>query len=183
MSRDSIRRQDLSMDDAQARAFLRDGRVARVATSDAAGEPYVVPMIYVCDGDRILLHSSGAGRFHRNVLARPRICLEVSVAGAVFPYGAFECDSTVSYDSVIVAGAVAIEGDRAAKQGFFDQIMAKYSDPTLERPKSFYPRLDVVTVYRVAIESLSGKQIVLPVAAEQWPAVNRTRTPLAVPPG
>lgn len=182
MSRADIRRQDLTMDDAEARHFLERGRVARVATADAGGEPYVVPMIYACGADYVLLHSSGAGRFHRNVLARPRICLEVSLPGTVFPYGSTECDSTISYESVIAAGAVAVVTDRPLKQGFFDQLMAKYSDPALDRPKSFYPRLDVVAVYRMTIEDLSGKRIPLPPLTEQWPAVNRSRTPNAVPP-
>lgn len=170
------------MDEGDARRLLDRGRVARVATADAGGEPYVVPMIYACGADHILLHSSGAGRFHRNIVTRPRICLEVSLAGPVFAYGSTECDSTISYESVIVAGTAVIVADRPLKQGFFDQLMAKYSDPTLNRPKSFYPRIDVVAVYRVAIEELSGKRIALPPLTEQWPAVDRTRTPNAVPP-
>lgn len=182
MSRAEIRRGDLTMEDDEARRFLARGRVARVATADAGGEPYVVPMIYACGVDYVLLHSSGAGRFHRNILARPRICLEVSVPGPVFPYGSTECDSTMSYESVIVAGPARVVTDRGAKQHFFDQLMAKYSDPALDRPKSFYPRIDIVAVYRMTIEDLCGKRVVLPPITEQWPAVNRSRTPNAVPP-
>jgi len=101
----------------------------------------------------------------------------------VFPYGSTECDSSMSYESVIVAGSVAVVMDRPARQRFFDQLMAKYSDPALDRPKSFYPRIDIVAVYRMTIENLSGKRIPLPPTTEQWPAVNRSRTPNAVPPG
>jgi hypothetical protein len=39
-----------------------------------------------------------------------------------------------------------------------------------------------VTVYRVTIERLTGKIGPLPAAAEQWPAINRTKSPGAVAP-
>jgi hypothetical protein len=55
--------------------------------------------------------------------------------------------------------------------------MAKYAD----RPKSFYPRLDEVTVYAIAVERITGKHCPLPPVSEQWPALDRTKSPNAKP--
>ena len=102
--------------------------------------------------------------------------------GAVFPYGEFECDSSVSYTSVVGFGLIRIEDERAAKTRFFDRLMAKYSDPKLDRPKGFYPRLDQITLYALTIEEITGKHQPLPMVSEQWPTLNRTKSPGAVPP-
>lgn len=77
--------------------------------------------------------------------------------------------------------ATEIEEDRTAKILFFDRLMAKYSDPALDWPKGFYPRLDQITMYALTIEQITGKHQPLPLVSEQWPAVNRTKTPGAVP--
>jgi len=59
--------------------------------------------------------------------------------------------------------------------------MAKYADPRWGRPKSFFPRLDQVTVYVIAIERMSGKETPLPSMENQWPAADNTKSPDAVP--
>jgi nitroimidazol reductase NimA-like FMN-containing flavoprotein (pyridoxamine 5'-phosphate oxidase superfamily) len=88
----------------------------------------------------------------------------------------------VSYVSVVGFGSIRIEEDRTAKILFFDRLMAKYSDPKLDRPKGFYPRLDYITMYVLTIELVTGKHLPLPMVSEQWPTVNRTKTPGALPP-
>ena len=59
--------------------------------------------------------------------------------------------------------------------------MAKYGKPETQRPKGFFPRIDVITVYAVAVERMTGKQQALPPLSEQWPAKDRTKTPNALP--
>jgi nitroimidazol reductase NimA-like FMN-containing flavoprotein (pyridoxamine 5'-phosphate oxidase superfamily) len=83
---------------------------------------------------------------------------------------------------VIAFGSVRIEADPAKKALFFDRFMAKYADPAWERPKSFYPRLEAVTVYCIEVEQLTGKKGAMPALDEQWPAKNKTLSPQAVPP-
>ena len=60
-----------------------------------------------------------------------------------------------------------------------DARMAKYVDKTWDRPKEFYPRLDNICVYAIKIERLTGKETVLPVSAQRWPAVDKTKSPHA----
>ena len=69
----------------------------------------------------------------------------------------------------------------AIKQRFCDALMAKYAEKTWERPKGFYPRLADICVYAINIERLTGKETMLPVAAERSPAVDKTKSPHAKP--
>ena len=59
--------------------------------------------------------------------------------------------------------------------------MDKYGDPGWQRPKGFFPRLDEVTVYAIAIERMTGKDTALPPAQSRWPAVDRTKSRHARP--
>ena len=182
MSQGIVRRQDKVMGRADIDRVLEQAAVLHLASVSANGAPYVVPNLFVYAEHTIFCHSSLAGHFRSNVEARPRVCFETAEMGTVFPYGEFECDSSVSYVSVIGFGPVRIEHDRAAKIAFFDRLMAKYSDPGLARPRSFYPRLDHITLYALTVEEITGKHQPLPLIGERWPAVNRTKSPGAVPP-
>ena len=99
----------------------------------------------------------------------------------VFDYGRFECDTGLAYRSAIARGRIRIVEDRAAKSRFFDALLAKYGTGTSGRPQGFYPRLDEVTVYAIAVERLTGKHCPLPPLSEQWPALDRTKSPNARP--
>lgn len=77
----------------------------------------------------------------------------------------------------MVFGRLAIIDDRARKSLFFDALMAKYHGNDSTRPKSFYPRLDGVTVYALAVERITGKEQRLPSREAQWPAADNTKSP------
>jgi len=98
----------------------------------------------------------------------------------VFPYGRFECDSSVAYASVIAFGRIRVVEELAARERFFDALMAKYAKGQWsERPKGFYPRIDQITLYAIAVERLSGKETPLPQVSQRWPAVDNTKSPNA----
>jgi hypothetical protein len=61
--------------------------------------------------------------------------------------------------------------------------MAKYGKPGTDRPKGFFPRLDQITVYAIAVERVTGKELALPDVSRQWPAVDMTKSPNARVPG
>ena len=183
MSQGVIRRKDKEMSRAEIDRLLGAAALAHFATVSANGDPYVVPNLFVYADGLIHLHTSLSGHFLANIEARPRISFAVAEIGTVFPYGEFECDTSVSYVSVVGFGSVRIDGDPAAKARFFDRLMTKYGDPQWQRAKSFYPRLGHVTVYAIEIERITGKRGPLPAVADRWPAKNMTKSPGAVPPG
>jgi hypothetical protein len=170
------------MSDADARELIARAYCGRLATVDAHGWPYVVPLLHVLIGEQILLHNTAArGHLRSNVEREPRACFEVDEPIEVFDYGRFECDSGLAYRSAVAFGRVRIVEDRPAKAAFFDAFMAKYRSGGSGRPKGFYPRLDEVTVYAMALERITGKQCPLPAPEERWPAVDRTKSPNARP--
>jgi hypothetical protein len=177
-----VRRKDLMMSGAETETVLQQSRVAHFGAVGQDGDPYVIPNLFVYAEGRVYLHTASTGRFRANVEARPRVCFEISELGQTYAYGEFECDTSASYVSVVGVGAIFIESDDADKAQFFDRFMLKYGDPAWARPKSFYPRLGEVSVYRIEPNQITGKHIQLPAVAEQWPTRNRTKTPGAIPP-
>ena len=188
MSLPPVRRADKSLDEARARDLLAGGFAGRLATVGADGWPYAVPLLYVWINGEIWVHNTAArGHLRANVDHKSRVCFEVDEPGEVFAYGRFECDSSVQYRSAIVFGRIRVVEDRAEKQRFCEALMAKYQrpewqQPEQQRPEGFFPRLDLITVYAIAIERVTGKESPLPGVAERWPAKDRTVTPNAKPP-
>jgi uncharacterized protein len=179
----SVRRADRMMTEQAARDFLAQGYCGRLATISADGSPYCMPLLYVVLDDEVLVHNSAArGHLRSNVDRDSRVCFEIDEPGQVFDYGRFECDVGISYRSVVAFGRIRVVEDRALKQRFCDALMAKYHGRDVGRPKGFYPRLDEITVYAIALERLTGKATVLPPPSEQWPALDRTKTPNAKAP-
>jgi uncharacterized protein len=145
---------------------------------DADGQPYVTPLLYVWDGAQVWVHNTAArGHLRANIEANDRVCFEVDEAGPVFPYGRFECDTAVAYESVVVFGRIRVVADRAAKQSFCEALMAKYGPADASRPPGFFPRLAQISVYAIEVERITAKRTPLPAANEQWPALDRTGTP------
>ena len=72
---------------------------------------------------------------------------------------------------------IRVVEERDVKQRFCEMLMQKYGKPDTGRPKGFFPRLDIITVYAIAVERITGKQQAMP--AQQWPEVDFTRTPNA----
>jgi nitroimidazol reductase NimA-like FMN-containing flavoprotein (pyridoxamine 5'-phosphate oxidase superfamily) len=181
MSTPQVRRQDRLLDDSEARALIARAYSGRLGTVSEDGWPYVVPLLHVFSADEIGTHNTAVrGHLRSNVERGGRACFEVDEPVKVFDYGRFECDTGLAYRSAIAYGRIRIVDDRAAKARFFDSLMAKYGTGA-DRPKSFYPRLDDVTVYAIAVERITGKHCPLPPISEQWPALDRTKSPNAKP--
>jgi hypothetical protein len=144
------------------------------------GFPYCIPLLYLLIDGEVYLHTTSArGHLRANVERDQRVCFEIDEQDGVFDYGRFECDSGLAYRSVCVFGRIRIVDDRDVKQRFCEALMEKYGKPETTRPKGFFPRLDAITVYAIAVERMTGKETPLPPLSEQWPAKDRTMTPQA----
>jgi len=182
MSAPALRRTDIAMTQEQIEAKLARGFAGRLATVGADGYPYCVPMLYIWADDQLFLHGTSArGHLRANVEHESRACFELDEPEEVFDYGRFECDSGLAYCSVILFGRIRVADDAATKQWFCERLMEKYGKPDSIRPKNFFPRLDIITVYAMTVERMTGKQRLLPPLSEQWPAKDFTRTPNARP--
>lgn len=178
-----LRRADRAMTESEIAAFLSEARHGRLATIGSDGYPYCVPLLHVFLDGQIYVHGTAAhGHLRANVASNAKACFEVDEAGDVFPYGRFECDTSIAYRSVIAFGAIEVVADGARKKAFFDAFMAKYADPAWQRPKGFYPRMDKITVYAITLARVTGKKLALPEAAQQWPSKDRSMSPDSQPP-
>jgi nitroimidazol reductase NimA-like FMN-containing flavoprotein (pyridoxamine 5'-phosphate oxidase superfamily) len=182
MSSPQLRRADRAMSEQRAYEMLERGFSGQLATIGADGYPYCIPLLYIwMDGELYVHTSSARGHLRANVEREPRICFEIDEPDQVFDYGRFECDSGLAYRSLILFGKIRIVEERAVKQRFCEALMEKYGKPDSTRPKSFFPRIDGITVYAIAVERMTGKEMALPALSEQWPAKDRTKTPNARP--
>lgn len=175
-----VRRVDKLMSESGVDAMLSQAYCGRLATVDADGWPYVCPLLFTWIDAEIWVHNTSAsGHLRSNVEHASKVCFEIDAPGEVFPYGRFECDTSLAYRSVVAFGEIRIVDNREQKAAFFDTLMQKYANSDIGRPRNFYPRLDDVTVYAIAIERITGKETALPAAADRWPAVDSTKSPHA----
>jgi uncharacterized protein len=158
-----IRRADRSMSPERTLETLARGYSGRLATVSEDGFPYCIPLLYLWMNGEVYLHTTSArGHLRANIERERRVCFEIDEQEGVFDYGRFECDSGLAYRSVCLFGRIRIVDDREVKQRFCESLMAKYGKPETKRPKGFFPRIDVITVYAIALERITGKEQALP---------------------
>jgi len=178
-----IRRADRALPDELAWEIVERGFSGRVATVSEDGSPYCIPILYVVLDGILYVHTTSAGGHLRaNIEHEPRVCFEIDEPGEVFDYGRFECDSGLAYRSVILFGRIEAIDEPRTKQTFCEALMAKYGKPDSTRPKGFFPRIDVITVYAISPDRMTGKGQDLPPVSQQWPARDMTKTPHASAP-
>lgn len=92
-------------------AILDAALVGQLAWADDSGQPFVVPIAFARDGDRLLFHgSTGAGSLRQAAAGRP-VCFSVTLLeGLVLARSAFE--SSMHYRSVNAFGTCRqLDGD------------------------------------------------------------------------
>jgi nitroimidazol reductase NimA-like FMN-containing flavoprotein (pyridoxamine 5'-phosphate oxidase superfamily) len=159
--RGDMTRKDRRMPDADARAFLRAHAVASVGTSDAAGWPYVVPLMYVYEaGERLFLHTGArGGHFLSNIKENPKICITVSDPGPMQQGSPSPCNSALVYKSAVVFGTVQVcDGVDLDEQKtwFFDRLLDRLGDSRANYAAG-YTMLNHIILYEVAMEIVTGK--------------------------
>jgi uncharacterized protein len=178
MSAPPMRRADRVMTHERSLEALERGFSGRLATVGVDGYPYCVPLLYVWMDGQVCVHGTSArGHLRTNIEREPRVCFEVDEPSKVFDYGRFECDSGLAYQSVVLFGKIRVVDDTPTKQRFCQALMAKYGRPDSDRPKNYFPRINLITVYALTVERMTGKEQALPAISEQWPAKDRTKTP------
>jgi|SRR5712671_7756157 len=97
-------------DKATVHAILDAGLICHMGFVVDA-QPFVVPTLYVRDGEMIYFHGSGASRMLRTLAEGVDICLTVSLAdGLVLARSAFH--HSLNYRSVVVVGKAKLITDR-----------------------------------------------------------------------
>jgi hypothetical protein len=103
-------------------AILDEGFIAHVAIADGGGQPFVLPMVYARDGDRIYLHGSPASRLLRALATGTHACVTVTlVDGLVLARSAFH--HSVNFRSVVLFGRGREVTGAEQKQRAFERIV------------------------------------------------------------
>jgi hypothetical protein len=173
--RGRMRRTDKTMTSEEIEAFLGRSFCGRTATIGADGFPYLVPNLFVWRAGEVYLHTAvSEGHFIANVRHADKICFEADEPGEIFPYGHVECDTSVSYRSVVLFGRIRIIEDESEKSAFYRALLEKYAPPeSWGREKDSFPRIRSTVVYAIRPETITGKEGRLPPLADRWPHSNR----------
>jgi nitroimidazol reductase NimA-like FMN-containing flavoprotein (pyridoxamine 5'-phosphate oxidase superfamily) len=168
--RGRLRRADKEMSAAEVEAFLSSAFCGRTATVGSDGYPYIVPNLFVWLRGQVFLHTARLeGHFLDNVRHADRVSFEIDEPGEVFPYGPVECDTSVSYRSVIVFGRIRLIDDDAQKIEFYSTFMTKYAPAeSWGRERGSFPRRGKTIVYAITPEAITGKEGTLPKLAQRW---------------
>lgn len=101
-------------------AVLDAGLVGTLSTV-VDGAPWVVPMLYARDGDRLLLHgSTGAGALRHVAAGAPAALSVVHLDGIVVAYTTF--DSSANYRSAVVYGTLRPITDPEEKRAALTRV-------------------------------------------------------------
>lgn len=128
-------------------AILDEGYVAHVAFMTEAG-PAALPMYYVRDGERVLVHASRKSRFMRRLCEGAPLCFTVTLLdGLVMARSAFH--HSMNYRSVMVhgQGVVLQAGEKlAALDLFVERVEAGRSATTRKANAQELKATDVLAI-------------------------------------
>jgi uncharacterized protein len=139
-----------------AYAILDAGLVAHVGFA-TDGQPFVIPMLYVRDGDTLLLHGAVASRLQRSLGSGAQACVTVTLLdGLVLARSVF--NHSMNYRSVVAFGtAEAVSGapaKRAALERLTERMLpGRWADARQPSPRE----LGATSVLRFALQEFTAK--------------------------
>ena len=109
-------------------AILKQCKTCYVAMSDN-DVPYVLPMNFGMEGDRVILHSAQQGRMWETIKRNPKVCINWTLGeDLAWQDQQVGCSYRVQSKSVIIEGTAEIIDDFEEKERLFKQFMTQYSD-------------------------------------------------------
>lgn len=118
------------------------------------GVAYIVPLCFGYDGGSLYFHGAGQGRKIDILKRNNRVCFEFE-ADAEVVRGDSPCSFSMRYRSVTGEGRACFVEEPAAKRQALEIIMKQYGDEGVTFEES---DLGKITVFRVDIESITGKK-------------------------
>jgi nitroimidazol reductase NimA-like FMN-containing flavoprotein (pyridoxamine 5'-phosphate oxidase superfamily) len=147
-----MRRADRLVDDRPAiDDVLHRADVLHLAMAGDDG-PYVVPVNFGYDGERIWVHCAEEGRKLDLIAADPRVCFEACVDVRIVP-GRL-CEWGTRYRSVVGFGTATLVSDPGERSRGLGILIEHYSG----NPETVPPEMAAgVAVLRIDIASMTGK--------------------------
>ncbi len=146
-----------SYERADAYSILDEALVAHVGIS-VDGQPFVIPMVFGRDGDRLILHGSVATRLLRALDAGTPVCVTVTLLDALV-VSRSQFHTSMNYRSVVIVGNARhindLEEAKRAMAAVVDHVMPGRS--TEARPPTD-AELRQTAVLELPIETASVKR-------------------------
>ena len=146
-----MRREDHRMPADECDALLRRAEVMRLGLVDA-DEPYVVPVNFGYDGERIYVHGAREGRRIAAVAGGARVCFEVDEGEII--RADRPCGFTARFRSVIGYGTAQLLTSAEEKRRGLDVLMQHYGSSGEGIPDA---TLETTSVMEIVIERMEGK--------------------------
>ena len=116
-----MRRSDKEVTDREeVEEILSNALVGRLGTC-LNNIPYITPVNFVYDKDKIYFHSAHEGRKIDNIKYNQQVCFEIDEIISIIPGRRMPCGSTTEYKSVIIFGDIRVVIDideKTSARGF-----------------------------------------------------------------
>src|SRR5271157_4360449 len=149
------------MSEDDAREFLAMQTEGRLATCNAAGQPYITPLNYLYREGKIYFHSKLTGRKLDDIAANNRVCFEVSKVEKLTVSNDRPCACSTRYTSVLAFGVAREIPNGADKTALLNLLVARYADGKPFQPVEESQAADCAVV-ELRIDKISGKRNVDP---------------------
>ncbi len=116
-------------------ALLRRSAAGALATVDAEGAPYAVPVHFALVGEVVYVHGLPAGQKLENIRANPRVCLTVwEMQGLLLDPEGRPCENNTAYESAVLRGRASLVDDLEEKRAALRAVIARYTPEMLGAP-------------------------------------------------
>ena len=135
--------------------ILKEQKVGRLATLNSNGYPYITPVHFIYENNRIYIHGLSKGQKIDNIKNNSNVCFETEEMLGLILYEK-PCDVNTAYKSVIVLGkAKLIEGEKKIEA--LKAVVSKYT-PHLANISFPENMLKATGVIEIEIIEATGKK-------------------------
>jgi hypothetical protein len=127
----------------QARALLAEKSVGRLGCV-SEGEPYVVPVSYILEGDFLYIHSL-MGKKIRALRSQPRACLQVD-----------DIRDAYHWRSVIATGHYEEVWDSRQRVRILDELYSHFPNLTPVEDVPVHDGQSSIIVFRIRVDHITG---------------------------
>ena len=131
-----MRRSDKEVTDREeVEELLSNALVGRLGTC-FDNIPYITPVNFVYDKDKVYFHSAHEGRKIDNIKYNQQVCFEIDEIISIIPGRRMPCGSTTEYKSVIIFGDIRVVIDIDEKTSALNKLIGKYAPEAPRLPQS-----------------------------------------------
>lgn len=149
----AMRRKDRELQAVQAWEIVDGCDQCVLAMTEADGAPYAAPLNFVREGEYLYFHSALTGRKLDRLTRDGRVCVVCVAADAVID----QPQLTTRYASAILRGTAAEVTEPAEKVRALRLLCRKLAPENPEGQGDFQSCLSRTVVWRIAVESITGK--------------------------